>query len=371
VFTSQPVKSETKAGIDISKSPPSPPYLGQTPSKQGVLYSSDSGEVVGVVPAVKVVNTYSTTSNDEDVDDYDDNDAIAGSSSAEKRAKTRSVLKSPACIIMLATLMISSVAFLASLFIFYPSGPQNVDIYYTSGYNDTETNATQIETEEDTSSTVMMMGTISPSPTLSPTLSLGTGSPTVSPSRHPSLQPTPPPSPQIESIALEAVEDTFITTDETKQQEKSRQQTFGQELYLMIKGGDKVTMITIIRFDTTPLFDLGATVVSAKLSLFARTESVFGGQINLASDDCDWNENDISWANAPDCILDTGADLLGRFGEVVRNERVEVGLAWQPTQIPTQVTLLISSDNDDGVTYSSRNDVNGPGGPRLIVEYYI
>ena len=160
-------------------------------------------------------------------------------------------------------------------------------------------------------------------------------------------------------------------TSQTQMQAMGRQPTLGQENDLRVKGGDEVIMITIIRFDTTPLVDLGATVVSAKLSLFARTDSVFGGQINLASDDCDWNENDISWSNAPDCILDTGADLLGRFGEVVRNERVEVGLAWQPTQIPTQVTLLISSDNDDGVTYSSRNDVNGPGGPRLIVEYFI
>eukprot|EP00984_Skeletonema_dohrnii_P019605 scaffold9407_cov74-Skeletonema_dohrnii-CCMP3373.AAC.2 len=389
VFTSQPVTTEAKAasvGITNSlPSPPSPPPLASLASQSGVLYSTDSGEVVGTVPSLKLNDTDSTES-DDDKDDY----AATG---ARTRARKRSILKSIECIATLAVLMIASVTFLASLFIFYPkrgSGGPNVNYTFEDDYNESgnATNATQIETEEeDTFSTVIVTGTLSPSPTLSPTslepTSLETGSPSVSPSRYP---PTYPPSPKIVSMALEAVEDTFIMAGETQKLGKGEGQTFGRESYLRIRGGDAATMITIIRFDTTPLIELGATVVSAKLSLFARTDSVFGGQINVASDDCEWNEKDTSWANAPDCILETGvdtsglldgwmgSDLLGWIGVVSDPlEWYEADLEWQPKQIPSQLTLIISSDNEDGVTYSSRNNDKDESSkpPTVTVEYLV
>eukprot|EP00984_Skeletonema_dohrnii_P032156 scaffold25687_cov75-Skeletonema_dohrnii-CCMP3373.AAC.1 len=273
VFTSQPVTTEAEAAsVRITNSlpsppspPPSPPPLASLASQSGVLYSTDSGEVVGTVPSLKLNDTDSTES-DDDKDDF----AATG---ARTRARKRSILKSIECIATLAVLMIASVTFLASLFIFYPkrgSGGPNVNYTFEDDYNESgnATKATQVETtEEDTSSTVIMMGTISPSgtlspsPTLSPTslepTSLETGSPSVSPSHYP---PTYPPTPKIVSMALEAVEDTFIMTGETQKQGKGEGQTFGREPYLRIKGGDAATIITIIRFDTTPLIELGATV---------------------------------------------------------------------------------------------------------------
>eukprot|EP00986_Skeletonema_menzelii_P002512 scaffold678_cov146-Skeletonema_menzelii.AAC.20 len=389
VFTSQPVTAEadiTVGGNTSLHSPPSPPPLLSSPhvdkrplpDEIGVLYSSDSGEVVGTV---KPSNTDSTESDDEE---DDDDHTIEGST------KKRSILKSPACTAVLAFWMIASLGFLASLFIFYPrrgEGGSNANVNYTFEDSYNKTNATQIEIEEDTSSTVMMEN---PSPTLSPTAldsgspsqyspqqldstTLGSGSPSVSPSQY--LPPI--------SIALEAVEDTFIMTGEAQKFGKGDALTFGSEAYLRVKGGDEVTMVSIIRFDTTPLIDLGATVMSAKLSLFARADSIFGGQINLASDDCKWDEKKTSWANAPDCILKTGvdtsglldgwmgSDLLGWFsGDAVKGKWTETELDWQPKQIPSQLTLIISSDNDDGVTYCSRdNDKNEPSRPPTMTVF--
>lgn len=365
-------------GFPAPPPPPSPSDVG----KKGVLYSLDSGEVVGTVDqgVVKAIITVGTESDEEEGSHV--------SPSAKPRVRKGSMLKTPGCILTLATLMVGSVTFLASLFIFYPrrgaTSPQDVSIYYTNGAN--ETNVTQIETVVEDSSSAVMMRTISPSPTLSPTSTsleiIETGSHTVSPSLSPSFLPTVSPKRKTESIALRAVEDTFILHGTTNKQGKGNQQTYGKSDILRIKGGDEAEIITIIRFDTTPLLELKATVASSKISLFAITESVFGGQINLVTDDCDWNENDISWTNAPDCILggagDTAElidgwmrpDLLGWYDEVARNEWNEANLDWQPTQIPSQLTLLVTSDNEDGVTYSSGNNKNGPGGPMLIVEYY-
>ena len=216
-----------------------------------------------------------------------------------------------------------------------------------------------------------MNGIISPSPNSFPTLY-----PTAIPFQYYSL--TPRPTSQIESIALVAVEDTFIWEGEMLQQ------TFGKEVYLKVqrRGTNGSNSISLIRFDTPPLIELGATVVSTQLRLFARTISLFGGQINLASDDCEWNENATSWQNAPRCIIEpvtntTGlveeTNVLGMFGEVlVQNEWYEADLAWQPIKIPSQLTLIISSELGNGLTYFSRdaNDDSGSRAPMLVVEYF-
>ena len=386
VITSQPAAADAEAAIAVEGNtllpspsspipPPPPPLLSPSPADKrphadeiGVLYSSDSGEVVGTL---KPSDTDSTESDDEKDDDDDD--------SNEGSVKKRSLLRSPVCYSILAFMMIASVGFLASLFIFYPKrgeGGSNANVKYTheDGYN--ETNATQKDMEEVTSSSTVMD---SPSPGLSP-MELDSGYPSLSPSlsptvfesKSPSQYPTRP-----TSIELEAVADTFIMTGETQRQGKGEAQNFGRETYLRVKGGDEVTIISIIRFDTTPLVDLGATIVSSKLSLFARTDSIFGGQINLASDDCLWSEKETTWAKAPDCILKTGvdtsgmldglfgSDLVGWFSEpAVQGEWLETELAWLPTQIPSQLTLIISSGNEDGVTYASRdNDKDQPSRP--------
>ncbi len=404
VFPSQPVavKSEADAGIGMNPSLPSPPspvavdnttlsHAAAETEQSGVLYSSDSGEAVGTL---KLEGTDSTTSDGKG--DYY-NRPIA------RRSRKRSILKSFVCLSSLAVLMIGSVGFIASLFIFHPRrsekvGPNNVNYTFEDGHN--KTNTTQTEIEEGTSSSVvpdMISPTSSPTSdvdSLSPTSKMYSPSPTLSPmsldptpqaSGSPSVSPSQYPTRAVNSIALEAVEDTFIMKGETQKEGKGNEKTFGKESTLRVKGGRDTTIVTIIRFDTTPLIKLGASVVRTKLRLFARTGSIFGGQITLARDDCSWTEKDTSWANAPDCILKTGvdisgqldgwmgSDLLGWFsGDIVPDEWNETDLDWHPKQIPSQITLIISSDNEDGVTYASRNnDKNDrPRPPTMNIEYY-
>eukprot|EP00986_Skeletonema_menzelii_P002511 scaffold678_cov146-Skeletonema_menzelii.AAC.19 len=206
----------SEAGIDIrirGGALPSPSVDNEPLAQQsGILSSSDSGEVVGAVRLADTVLASAAlgciTHDEEDNDDLANN---AG------RGTKHSFLKSPTCSATLAVMMIASVAFLASVFIFHPNSGQgrsnaNVNYVFKDGYN--ETNATQMEIGEDTLSIIMkdmifstssvgMDDTISPSPTFSPT-SLDSGSPSVSPSEYP--------------IAVKADEDTFITTGETQKQ---------------------------------------------------------------------------------------------------------------------------------------------------------
>lgn len=62
-----------------------------------------------------------------------------------------------------------------------------------------------------------------------------------------------------------------------------------------------------------------------------------------------------------------GSDLVGWFSEpAIQGDWLETELAWPQTQtqIPSQLTLIISSDNEDGVTYASRdNDKDQPSRP--------
>ena len=349
-FPSQPVKTMTDARL--------PPPAVEISARQSVAQnSSDYSEEL---PALKLKDTDSTESSD------DENGTSASSSSDldGKLVRKGSIFRSFGCILILVTLILASVGFVASVFVLYPRGgdttSNNADGSSSSSFNSIQTNN---ETDEDSSSTVTFGTTMSPSPTLSPS-SLETTSPTIS---FLPLSPTPHPTPLLESIALEAVEDTYISRDD-------EQQIFGKKSHIRIKGGDD-TMISIIRFDITSLIERNVTIVETKLRLFALTDTSFGGQINLASNDCDWSERDTSWRNAPRCITNVdidssglldgwkGSNLLGWFGEVKDpGEWYEVTLAWQPRQIPSQLTLVLSSTDEDGITYASRDMNNSQNG---------
>ena len=191
--------------------------------------SYNSGEVVSATTIADIVLAFAAlgciTNNEENCND---DHANAGG-----RAERRSFLKSPKCTAVLVVMMIASVSFLASIFIFTPRLGQgskaNVNYIFRDGYN--ESNATQIEKEDDISSILMedmifstpsinMKDTISPSPALSPfewylpmEEQLDSGSPSVSPTQHPQLL-------VIDPTALEVDEDTFNTTGETQKQEE-------------------------------------------------------------------------------------------------------------------------------------------------------
>ena len=200
-----------------------------SPSVDSSSYNSGEEEVVNATTLADTGLAFAALgciTNDEEI--YNDDHANAGG-----RAERRSFLKSPKCTAILVVLMIASVAFLASIFVFAPRLGQgskaNVNYIFRDGYN--ESNATQIEIEDDISSILMedmifstsainMEDTISPSPALSPfelylpmEEQLDSGSPSVSPTQYPQLL-------VIDSIALKVDEDTFNSTGETQKQEE-------------------------------------------------------------------------------------------------------------------------------------------------------
>ena len=185
--------------------------------------SYDSGEVLKTVPLADTGLAFAALgciTNDDPVD------ANAGG-----RDERSSFLKSPKCTAILIVMMIASVAFVASIFIFAPRSGQdsktNVNYIFRDGYNETNATATQIEKEDDISSILMedmifstssinMEDTISPSPALSPfewEEVLDSESPSVSSTQYPQLL-------VIDPIALKVDEDMFNTTSETQKQEE-------------------------------------------------------------------------------------------------------------------------------------------------------
>ena len=187
--------------------------------------SSASGEVVENVTLADTGLALGCITNDEE--NYDD----PANANAGGGAERRSFLKSPTCTAILVVMMIASIAFVASIFIISPrlgQGSNNGNLSYVFRDEYNESNAAQIEMEDDTLSILMedmifstssinMEDTISPSPDLSPFQwylpmeeQLGSGSPSVSPTQYP----------QQIALTLKVDEDTFNTTGETQQKEK-------------------------------------------------------------------------------------------------------------------------------------------------------
>ena len=205
--------------------------------------------------------------------------------------------------------------------------------------------------------------------TSSSTMSSNTTTPTLSPSTDtPTSTPTLQPTIKIETMSFESVADTFV--------EEGSKDPQGRSSKIRVDGAPK--KISLIRFNTEPLIDIGVKVVRAQLRLYSMADTPFGGRIDLLDDCDDWRENKLIWTNAPTCIfddmgsVDTGGfsrNTIGSFAGAIEPFHWNIADLTVATDSfsTSRVTLHISSENEDGVMYASRQ--NETATPELIVYF--
>lgn len=168
------------------------------------------------------------------------------------------------------------------------------------------------------------------------------------------------PVPELIKEVLNPVADTFLEFNSTK--------TYGVRKWIRVDG--KPMRVSLIRFDLSSLKrNKAAELLSAKLRLFSLTNSSFGGQIDVVAEDItdEWDEKSLMWTNAPPGVFATPPDSLGSFGMIHEFEWNEAELTLNLQDLPSQFTMKISSDRDNGVTYASKENVTAV--PELILEY--
>mmetsp|Transcript_19038 Transcript_19038/g.39999 ORF Transcript_19038/g.39999 Transcript_19038/m.39999 type:complete len:1020 (-) Transcript_19038:129-3188(-) len=154
--------------------------------------------------------------------------------------------------------------------------------------------------------------------------------------------------------------DTFI--------ESGTNNTMGDKKRLKVDA--KPERISFLRFDVLSAVNSGLNVSTITLRLHALTSSSFGGTVDLVSlPACaNFNEDTLIWDNAPPCAFAAATTVVGTFGEAKENEWVEAVLDLDLSSVQSSVTLRITSNMDNGVTYSSANTDDGTK-PELKVFY--
>jgi hypothetical protein len=203
----------------------------------------------------------------------------------------------------------------------------------------------------------------------SSTMSSNTTTPTLSPSTDtPTSTPTLQPTIKIETMSFKSFADTFV--------EQGSEEPQGRSSKIRVDGAPK--KISLIRFNTEPLIDIGVKVVRAQLRLYSMADTPFGGKIDLLDDCDDWRENKLIWTNAPTCIFDDmgsastagfSRNTIGSFVGAIEPFHWNIADLTVATDSfsTSRVTLRISSENEDGVMYASRQ--NETATPELIVYF--
>ena len=202
-----------------------------------------------------------------------------------------------------------------------------------------------------------------------------TYNPTLSPV-NPTLKPTYPivvPA-SLLSTTLFPMADTWIEYDDFE--------AHGGEEFMLVDA-DPVPRVTLLKFNLSSILNEATirntdVIVGYTLRLYSITDGPFGGDIELLGDDCnDWEEDEVSWMNAPECIFNNDSETIlsiGRFEEEIPsyewNEAVlflTFDTVFDIVVLPEMITLRISSTSPDGITYSSRENVTSV--PELVVYY--
>lgn len=193
-------------------------------------------------------------------------------------------------------------------------------------------------------------------PATTPILSPSTDTPTSTPTLQPTIK--------IESMSFKSVADTFV--------EEGSKEPQGRSSKIRVDGAPK--KISLIRFNTEPLLDIGVKVVRVQLRLYSMADTPFGGRIDLLDDCNSWRENKLIWTNAEPCVLGSVAtggssrNTIGTFGAIEPFKWNTADLTVATDSFSTsRVTLRISSENEDGVMYASRQ--NETATPELIVYF--
>ena len=203
-------------------------------------------------------------------------------------------------------------------------------------------------------------------PTHTPTVWMPTDWPTLYPtsSNFPSVPETKldnSTEPGFDTLVVNPLADTFV--------EFGTDKIMGDKGRLKVDG--KPERITLLRFDVSSLAGMGANVTKAALRLFAETSSPFGGVVEMfPGNSCsDWEEDTVNWGNSPPCVFGNNTKLLGTFGEVTMNKWNEAELKLDFKNLPPIMTLRISSNLANGVTFLSMDHPNGTM-PELRFNYY-
>jgi PKD repeat protein len=173
------------------------------------------------------------------------------------------------------------------------------------------------------------------------TVSNGAGSST---STVPAMIQTVSPPPPNGSSTFAPVADAYVKSDLAGS-------NFGSKTFVRVAAGTS-TARSYLKFDVS---GLNATVVSARLRLHVADGSTNGGAVYLIGDTT-WQENTITWANAPP-ITGTPSGAIGPVPTVG---------AWVETDITGAVngngtvTLAISDGVANGANYDSRETANDP-----------
>ena len=169
--------------------------------------------------------------------------------------------------------------------------------------------------------------------------------------------------------------------------------TFGRETRLDVDGGAG-TKVALVQFDLGLLNgqtgDVPSQVLKATLRLYsAESKAMFGGYVSVVPNG-EIDEKTASWNTVPygggggDEEVGGGTTMeqhVGRFRSVWPRKYYDIDLTMAfrgANTIPRGILVLISSDQEDGVSYRSRDndgddDGSGggthPNGPRLTVDF--
>ncbi|KAL7429311.1 hypothetical protein ACHAXM_001634 [Skeletonema potamos] len=190
------------------------------------------------------------------------------------------------------------------------------------------------------------------SSTISPTTAVPPVSHTLS--FTPTLQPTM----EIESMMLESEADTFVEFNNPNPQ--------GESMGIKVDGSPK--MISLIRFKTRPLIDIGVNIIRAQLRLYSLADTP-NVTVDLLLGCDDWREENLSWSNAPTCVFDD-ANTVGSFGAIEQYvwNTANLSLATELLATSTKATLRLSSSVEEGVMFASRQ--NETAVPELKVDFH-
>ncbi len=236
--------------------------------------------------------------------------------------------------------------------------------------DDVETGPEEVEEGDDGTAPEESVSTQAPSPTSSddptdnPTLSPVEPSPTTSPSMRPILLEAPA---TLLSTTLYSIADTWL--------EYNGAQPQGSTDFLKVDGVDP--RASLLKFNFSSIIEnVRSTddIVGFMLRLYSITDGPFGGKIDLLGDCNDWDEGTLSWINAPECIFRNDSELLvGRFEEEIPPFEWNEAVIFpnfdgdDGGELPTLITLRVSSHYPDGITYASRENVTAI--PELVVYY--
>jgi len=166
----------------------------------------------------------------------------------------------------------------------------------------------------------------------------------------------------LHSTTLHAIADTFLEQNST--------QPYGQVKRLKVDAVPP--RATLMKFNISSLIleqnILPKDIVGYSLRLYSLASSPFGGKVDVLKRSCNsWNENNITWDNAPRCVFQNNSHLAGEFEKAIPEYAWNEARLYMDEEIlrGQVITFRITSHYSDGVMYASRENLTAI--PELVV----